>query len=392
MIVNTHANDKKDITQHEIIALQSRHNLADAHTHQNQSASQRDIVGMLPDIWYKSQDITQKESEEIFINEFFSLHKQNSVLSRVEDVYIVYAASIAMHITATYLAKKNMSVALVEPCFDNLHDLMKHMQVKLSPIPESSLSNVNEIYANLDHFSNDSEAVFFVDPNNPTGFSFFYNNDELFKEVIRFCVDKKKLLVLDFCFASFILANGYTRPDVYSILDESGVSYIAMEDTGKTWPLQDSKCATLICSSDIRSEIYPIYTSVLLNVSPFILNLVSEYVKDSKRDGFSSVKNVLSENLECLKETISDLDMELQKSLINTSVAWLKIGSSLPNASELQVLLERNQVYVLPGTFFYWNTPSKGELYIRIALARDPSEFKLAMIEMKNTISKVTNQ
>src|SRR5687767_13529461 len=43
---------KQDITQHEIAALQTRFNLADAHTHQSQSATQRRIVENLPHLWH----------------------------------------------------------------------------------------------------------------------------------------------------------------------------------------------------------------------------------------------------------------------------------------------------------------------------------------------------
>lgn len=379
---------KNDITQHEIIALRSKHNLADAHTHQDQSVSHKDIVGMLPEIWYMSQELTQRESEDIFINEFFKLHQQRSVLNRVDDVYLVYAASIAMHITATYLVKKNISVSLVEPCFDRLHDLMKNMQVNITPIPEPSLHSLDSIYDNLSKYCDDRDAVFFVDPNNPTGFSFFFGDCSSFHEVVRYCVDKNKILILDFCFASFLLAEGYSRPDVYQMLEDSGISYIAMEDTGKMWPLQDAKCATLICSDDIRCDIYPISTSVLLNVSPFILNIVSEYVKDSRSDGFLSVRSVLEKNRKCLEDTISELDLEIEPSVVNTSVAWLKLGSSLPRAVELQKFLEKCQVYILSGNSFYWDSPERGESYIRIALARDPSDFNSAMEEMKVALAK----
>ena len=47
---------KSDITQHEIAALKTRFNLADAHTHQGQSPSQRRIIDSLPDLWYSAEN------------------------------------------------------------------------------------------------------------------------------------------------------------------------------------------------------------------------------------------------------------------------------------------------------------------------------------------------
>jgi hypothetical protein len=59
-----------------------------------------------------------------------------------------------------------------------------------------------------------------------------------------------------------------------------------IEDTGKTWPIQDAKAALIKCSRDIYPDIYNIHTSYLLNVSPFILNLVTRYVLDSEKRQF----------------------------------------------------------------------------------------------------------
>jgi aspartate/methionine/tyrosine aminotransferase len=39
-------------------------------------------------------------------------------------------------------------------------------------------------------------------------------------------------------------------------------------------------------------------------------------------------------------------------------------------------------VAVLPGTGFFWSTPSRGQDYVRIALARDPQMFASAMTQL----------
>ncbi len=120
--------------------------------------------------------------------------------------------------------------------------------------------------------------------------------------VVRYCVDHDKLLVLDFCFAAFIKVSGQERCDAYAILEDSGVRYIAMEDTGKTWPLQDAKCVTIMASRSLNDDIYKIVTSVLLNVSPFVLKLVTQYVKDSTEDNSSSVRDLLDVNRQCARQ------------------------------------------------------------------------------------------
>ena len=167
--------------------------------------------------------------------------------------------------------------------------------------------------------------------------------------------------------------------DIYQELEESGVSYIAIEDTGKTWPLQDAKVAMLKTSRDLRDEIYPIYTSYLLNVSPFVLSIVREYVEDSEQDNFASVRNLLKRNRVIAKDVLAGSILQFQEPKSPVSVAWFKITDSRISATELQKAIRKAGTYVLPGTYFFWSDPQKGEQYIRIALARDTDMFEPAI-------------
>ncbi|NJO33928.1 MAG: aminotransferase class I/II-fold pyridoxal phosphate-dependent enzyme [Rhodospirillales bacterium] len=377
---------RNDITQHEIEALKTSFNLADAHTHQSQSATQRRIVESLPSLWYSAEMQTQHASEQEFIETFYRFHGQRRALQRKNEIYLVYAASIAMHITATYMRQHGMKAGLIEPCFDNLHDLMKHMQVPMTPLGEHLFSEAAGVYQNLQQHAHDLDAIVLVDPNNPSGFSMLYPDPAAFKEVVRFCVDHNKLLVLDFCFASFILASGGSRIDVYDILEDSGVRYIAMEDTGKTWPLQDAKCATLMSSHDLNYDIYQILTSVLLNVSPFILRLVTRYIQDSGSDDFASVREVLEINRKCAQTQLAGTMLRYCEPIVKTSVAWFQITDPSVDADALQAYLLRHDVYVLSGKYFYWHHPERGQRFIRIALARRPELFVQAIAAIRNAL------
>ncbi len=284
-----------------------------------------------------------------------------------------------MHITATFLRKHNMSVGLIEPCFDNLHDLLKHMEVPMTPLPEAILADPTQVYRLLEKHASNLDAIFLVDPNNPTGTSMFSDGPETFVEVARYCRDHKKILILDFCFASFLKVSGRKRVDAYAILDEVGTDYLVMEDTGKTWPLQDTKCATLMSSQRLNPEIYSIVTSVLLNVSPFILQLVTEYINDSEADGFASVRDVLQTNRKAAREYLDGTMLRYIEPAIETSVAWFEIQRDDLSGDDLQAYLLEYQAYVLPGRYFFWSNPQLGRSYVRLALARDPGSFEAAM-------------
>jgi aspartate/methionine/tyrosine aminotransferase len=380
--------DVHDLTQHEIQALKMRHNLADAHTHQSQSADQRAIVSRLPELWYEAEDKTQAEFEQRFLDAFFRLHGQPTARAKNKTM-LSYAASISTVVAAMYLARERMSVTLIEPCFDNLHDVLSNMGVPLYPIHEDAFARVDAIYDNLRRQVK-TDALFLVDPNNPTGSSLLQHGKEGFAEVIRYCRDHRKLLLIDFCFAAFTLYGpGPSRFDIYEMLEESGITYLAIEDTGKTWPVQDAKCAMLTPSDDIQRAVYDLHTSVLLNVSPFVLNMLTEYVEASIKDEMHSVRSLLAINREVARKTLEGTVLTYLEPVCPVSVAWFRIDHPTLTATELQQLGADNDVYILPGKFFLWSEPSVGDKYIRLALARDPEVFASAMDRLRAAVDSL---
>jgi aspartate/methionine/tyrosine aminotransferase len=375
-----------DLTQHEIAALRTRFNLADAHTHQRQSPTQREIVSRLPELWYEAERDLQATFEQRFVESFLRLHGQHTALARGKGL-LSYAASISTLVVAMYLKQRRMGVTLIEPVFDNLRDVLRNAEIELSPLPEETLSVPGLIYQRLRERVH-TEALFLVDPNNPTGASMLKHGRRAFEEVVRFCRDTGRVLIFDFSFASFALCSDVGRFDVYELLEESGVTYITIEDTGKTWPIQDAKCALLTVSDDIHDAIYNIHTSVLLNVSPFVLNLVTHYVEDAMEDGFASIREVLATNREAARTALEGTILRYHEPDVPVSVAWFEVTRPDLTATELQRLLRQEGIYVLPGTYFYWSDPARGERHVRIALARDPAMFQAAMAALGQVLRR----
>ena len=365
----------KDTTQLEFVALRSKFNLADAHTHQSQTSSQLNIVQNLSSLWLEAEKTLQYDLEQKFIKTFFRVLKQNTALLHSENVLLTYAASISMAIVSTFLKTKNITTSLLHPCFDNLYDLLKYTQVEVHSLEENWLYDCKKIYKNLEHNIN-SDSIFLVEPNNPTGFSLSAHGDEGWKELIRYAKDYNKLLIFDFCFSAFMY--GKKSPnlfDRYDMLDRSGVSYIAIEDTGKTWPLQDTKVSLIKMSDNLFKEIYDIHSAYLLNVSPFVLNLVTQYILDSEKDNFSSVISLINRNREIALEKLSGSILVPLNQEVEVSVLWCKLINPEISSTELTAFLANHEIHILPGTYFFWNKKEIGEEYVRIALARDTNVF-----------------
>lgn len=384
---------KLDLTQHEIQALRTRFNLADAHTHQHQSPSQRHLVSALPDLWYEAERTPQALHEQRFVEAFFELQGQPTAL-RHGPPLLSYAASVSTLVVGMYLARRGASVTLIEPCFDNLADVLRHCGVPLRALPEELLHRPGPLEPRLAAAVH-TDALLLVDPNNPTGSSLLGGGDgrDRFEQVARFCRDSGKLLILDFCFATFAVGDPRVeRFDVYELLDRVGVSYITIEDTGKTWPVQDAKCAISCCSDDLYRDLYDIHTSVLLNVSPFVLNMLTAYVRDSIGDGLRSVRDVLLVNRDAVLKATDGSILSYCEPMVDVSVAWLRITDASVSATGLQRELLADEVYVLPGTYFYWSRREPGERFVRLALARDPGTFAAGMERLRRGVDRAAGR
>lgn len=89
-------NQLLDLTQHEIQALRTRFNLADAHTHQQQSDSQREIVARLPELWYEAWGFS-RELQDAYYPFMDNLHT-------VMDIRrLGYEEADVLHATGTEL-------------------------------------------------------------------------------------------------------------------------------------------------------------------------------------------------------------------------------------------------------------------------------------------------
>lgn len=366
-----------DLTQLEVSALNDLFNLADAHTHQRQSVEQSKIIHRLPEIWQKSEDETQKVAEQRFIQSFMTFRGQKSAIVGNQN-FLNYSASCSMTVAANLCKKRDWEVALIQPTFDNLADILKNFSVPCTPFGSPEIEQL-KTSGTLSEVLLKSKVWMFVEPNNPTNEAHFIYNEDAFRKLLKIASENQKVLFFDFCFALFVNPFLQSSPfDAYRLLDEASVSYIAIEDTGKIWPLQDAKTSILRCSDDLHSEVYDIHSTYILNVSPFVLNVCSEYIRLSQKDNLNSVASVLEKNRTYASNLTDITQIELVSGNVPTSVMWFKLLAK--NATtEMCKHLASMGVHLLPGRQFFWDQPFLGERYFRIALARDPLQFASAL-------------
>lgn len=131
-----------------------------------------------------------------------------------------------------------------------------------------------------------------------------------------------------------------------------------------------------VASESVYYDIRDITNDFLLNVSPFIFRLLTEYISLEKNPKISA-QQVIKENRKVLRENLIETPLQIINPNTCLSVEWIKLPNNW-KCSEFCEWLDKEDIHVLPGIPFYWNDHKKGESYIRIALARPTDFFKEA--------------
>ena len=187
-----------------------------------------------------------------------------------------------------------------------------------------------------------------MSPNNPTG---AWANERSFRTIVEACRAGRKLLVLDACF------RFYLSPDVvfdqYRVLEESGIDWIVVEDTGKTWPTAEVKAPFFCASPSLAGPLAQLYTDFILHVPPFAVRLLDEFLRISEADDLASVRDVVARNRAALLNELDGTFLRVAGAEF-MSMAWLEIDAPV-TGEELRQRLAAAGVFVLSGERFFWS-------------------------------------
>jgi aspartate/methionine/tyrosine aminotransferase len=374
----------KNLTSYEIDSLPESYNLTDGHAFRRWSAAEEAVIDQSGQLFKSYTRQRQIEVERAYVRDFLLLARQTCA----EDAlgYLVcFTASMAFEIVANYLRLNRLSLALIEPCFDNLADIFHRHEIPMRPVPDGLLEAPGEVFRRT-LTALDCDAICLVTPNNPTGMTLTEGN---LRTLLRFCAEHRKLLILDNCFRTYL--PRHLVYDEYRMVLESGVDAVLVEDTGKTWPTSEIKAPFFAVSRarGLFDQIYKIYTDCLLHVSPAGIKLVHEFVRLSRHDDLASVHEVVRVNRTMLYDTLKGTFLTPCERPF-ASVAWLRIDHSL-SGMELKQILDEHGVFVLPGNQFFWHDPRKGDKFIRVALARDAEVFREAATRLGRVCRQVAD-
>jgi aspartate/methionine/tyrosine aminotransferase len=356
----------KNITEYEIPALPESFNLTDGHAYRSWLPEEERIIRRASEYFREVNRQMQFDLEREYISAFLALSQQ-SLNFEPHKYLMCTSASMSIEIVANYLRLKNLTLCLIEPCFDNIADICKRHNVPLQPFSDAHLDD-HQFVDFLEGI--DSDAIFLVSPNNPTGKTLTKDN---FLALVDYCKKAGKLLIMDCAFRAYTPREQVY--DQYGILSASGIDYLLIEDTGKTWPTVELKASILTVSLSLYKEIYDIYTDFILHVSPFIIKLITELMNLALRQGGIQSVAIVKANRDSLYKNLQGTILTpVEKP--HMSVSWLNVHHI--SGFELKEILDRRGVHVLPGDYFYWSNHKHGTQFIRVALVRDPDVFSQA--------------
>lgn len=360
---------EQSLTGIEALGLQSRHDLANGHASQELAPSQLAIIGRLSELWEAGAKMKSREAELLFKDAFWKLAESPSLAS-YGHFKICPTASNSIDTAATWLAEKRLKTALIEPTFDNLYLILKRRGVALEALPETQLYHepLEDALSRID-----ADAIFLVNPNNPTGWRLSKSQLET---LAMWCARNNKVLVLDNTFRFFVPQEF----DQYHILIDSRATFISLEDTGKVWQTQEIKASLLFCSPDIIQEIDIIYDEIFLCASNFALGILAQFLLDAHKRGLAEAvrKEVSAQRLKfrnAIDGNILAIHPDSLKSTI--SVEWVQIRSYFANDIDLAEHFKVHNLVLLPGRQFHWSR--KGAQAVsncaRFALLKSKKDF-----------------
>jgi aspartate/methionine/tyrosine aminotransferase len=372
----------KNLTAYEIDSLGRSYNLTDGHAFRRWTAAEEAIIDRSPQLFKESSRRMQAGIERDYIRDFSRLGKQTWDADAL-GYLMCFSASMALEIIANYLRSSGSTATLIEPCFDNLADILHRHGVPMSPFPDAFMESPTGTLENaLDRVR--SDAICLVTPNNPTGRTL--SEDNLWS-LVAFCKRNDTLLILDNCFRTYLPRN-LVYDQVRIILD-ADIDAVLIEDTGKTWPTGEIKAPffAVTRAGGLFERIYDIYTDFILHVSPVAIRLSHEFIRLAAQDELAYIHQIVAANRRTLYSRLAGSFLVPCERTF-ASVAWLRIDHPL-SGIQLKELLDEHGVFVLPGRQFFWHDRRQGEQFIRVALTRDADMFEEAATLLADVCRKV---
>jgi aspartate/methionine/tyrosine aminotransferase len=356
------------LTRHQRVALAAPFNLADGHSRQGNGPVHESVLRSIGALYAASEQVEQHSVEQAFAETFFAAAGQQGALALPPPLFH-YSASLSIAVAANAVKELGDRIGMVHPTFDNIPALAQRAGLEALPISGSDADVVERL-------PEDVVALFLVLPNNPNAETLSH---ESFAYVASECARRDIVLVIDFSFRFFGALDEW---DQYETLQRSGARFIGIEDTGKTWPSLDLKVGFAVADPWTQALVRRVTDDYLLNVSPFVLELLRRYVE---ADDLEAARSIVAANRLVLVRALESAGVGATVEDSPLSVAWVTLPDGW-DGDDLARWLSDRGLSVCPGKQFYWADEETGRRFVRVALLRPLPYFAAAAARLSDLL------
>lgn len=367
----------KSLTEQEVLGFQRFADLSSGHAHHELPAALATLPDEIATLWREAAEQTPKEWELRFISAFCAM----SGVRPIEQLPFCRpcpTASNSIELIAAVLRRRHIPTALVEPTFDNLALLLHRREVALHAIDERLIFDhtvIDQLEQQL--VTSGVGALFIVSPSNPTGRCLTPGH---FSEIAELCMRYGVMLVID---SSFRMYNRDLFDDV-ALLLRSGVSFIAFEDTGKSFPTLDTKASLIYASPDLASELEMLYNEVYLCASGISLLLLSRVFERTQQAGIDSVLwSLVDQRRMLLRAALAGSGLYTAPESLHSVIGleWLTTGSNAWTDIDVCSHLDTMGIAALTGRQFFWASQGqpRSRRRVRLGMMKPARRFNAAL-------------
>jgi histidinol-phosphate/aromatic aminotransferase/cobyric acid decarboxylase-like protein len=349
-------------------------NVAEGYPRFALTPTQQGIVDRFPRLLAESMATPYAELEARAARSLLWALGQRTAPVGVGRLVAYYAAGVAIDVVGRCLAGRTDTVAVIHPTLDCLPALIRSRGVNVVPFAESRLDRSDPL-AGLDGVG----GLYIANPNNPTG---RIVDEVRLRRLAEACAERGVALAIDACFRAFDLRVQY---DSYAVLDETGVDYVVIEDTGKLWPLGGIRLSFLVFAEGSKLGIPEASADLLYQAPPFATLVVEAFAKDMSQGGMQVIHDRLAANRAILAAALDGTpNGELVDGRSKVSMSLIRLADR--GSTRLWGRLLREGVHAVPGRPIWWARPTEGERYLRVALAREPDVISRAGTAIRTAI------
>lgn len=297
--------------------------------------------------------------------------------------FVTYTGSHAIDRVLKYVCHQGRQIITTNPSIDiftTIANEVTHVEViytnTKSPSFQIDLQNLDSL------ISSNTKSILLASPDNPSGR--VLSRDEIML-LMKICVDRDLILIIDQCFAKIDPFN--VNIPILADMAFPNLKWIQIWDTGKTFGLADEKVGFIFCSSNLKKHLLNLINNLQCTFPARSLMLFSLILKQaSEKHYFDYVNNKIRENIEYITSKLKNTKIKAlipdAGSLMLLDISQAYIGDTNEFTKDL---LQKKGIGVIPYTDFNFGS-NNAKPMIRIAIGREKKDIEIALDKLINYV------